>query len=295
MELLIFPRGKYFVEKYQKWFIFDDVFFKKIMTAFSNLPKPFIDIEHEEKESYGEIIELNIKPEGLFGKIELTEDGEKLLKQKVFRYISPAWGNITDNNGVFYECYLDSISLTNTPALLSQKKIQEQIKFKRIGGNMEFNKILLNQITDDAIKSLVNQLISQGEKLEEIIASLEKEKNELLLRVEELEKENEAKAEEIKKMETEQLEREADAFIKNQMEDGKLLAKHSDYWRKQYLLNKQEVIQYFENVEKNNDVVVKQNYSLSQEDIAVMKSLGMDIDKEEDVKFYLNVNKGGAQ
>lgn len=293
-EILIFPVGKHYIEKYNQWLLFDDIFFQKVLKSFnSGLPKPFVDIDHEQKTAYGEIIELKIDDEGMKGVVNWNEKGIDLLKNKEYRYTSPSFGEITDTNGEKHEIYLDSVSLTNVPALLSSiPKIQDQLKLNR-GRVMKNKKIILSQITDESLKNVVNELIEQGEVLEDIVASMEKEKAELLAKIEELKNENETKEAEVQKMKNEQLSQEADNFLKEQIEMKKLNVKHAEYWKKQYTLSKKDVIDYFNAIETEKDVSSKMSgkYKLSQDDITVMKSIGLNCNDEKDIEFYVKSNR----
>ena len=299
-EILIFPKGKFFIEKYNEWLTFDDDFFDKVLEAFNSktLPKPFVDIDHDQGKSCGEVVDLYKKEAGLYGVVEFNENGLKLLKDKEYRYISPSFGEIIDNTGKKFDIYLDSISFTNIPALLNtMPKLQEQLKLtKKIfkGGNMKNKKIILSQITDEAIKNFVEDLLSQGEKMEDVINSLNLQIEELRAKLEETEKANEDLKKENETIKQEQMNREADEFIKKQIEMKKLNVKHADYWRKQFLLNKEDVINYFDCImtEENNGIYKLSNkYNLNQEDILVMQSTGLDINNEKDIDFYLKINK----
>lgn len=299
-EILIFPSGKYFVEKYDKWFVFNNDFFEKIIDTFkkSNLPKPFIDIDHNEGESLGEVIDLYYNEEGLKGVIELNNLGREIIKNNIYRYISPYWGEIIDNNGKKWDYYLKSVSLTNIPALLNNMpEINKQIKFNFKGGAMGTNNnFLLSQITDDAIKKVVEDLIKQGEKKEEIITSLENQINELKTKLEETEKQKEELLKENQTIKEEMAEKEAEEFVKKQLNNKKIDIAVVDYWKKHYKLNKEETIKYFETLEKKQDDEVayklSNKFNLSNDDIIVMKSCNLDYKNEKDIDFYLKAIRG---
>lgn len=299
-EILIFPKGNFFIEKYNEWLTFDDIFFDKILEAFNSktLPKPFVDIDHDQGKSCGEVVDLIKKEDGLYGIVEFNENGLKLLKDREYRYISPSFGEIIDNTGKKFDIYLDSISFTNIPALLNtMPKLQEQLKLtKKLfkGGNMKNKKIILSQITDEAIKNFVEDLLSQGEKMEDVINSLNLQIEELKKKLEETQEENETIKKENETIKQEQMNREADEFIKKQIEMKKLNVKHADYWRKQFLLNKEDVIKYFEMVENENAngiYKLSNKYNLTQEDILVLQSVGIDLNNEKDIDLYLKINK----
>lgn len=294
-KILIFPVGRYYVEKYKQWLSFDDVFFNKILLAFNSptLPKPYLDIDHELGEAVGEIVDLEITNDGLMAHIMLNEEGIKKIKNREYRYVSPSFGEIINNEGVKFELYLDSVSLTNAPALLASiPKLQEQLNLNRRATMQK--KFILSQITDDAVKNVVAELLEQGEKHEEIIASLEKEKNELLKKLEETQKEAEQAKTETEAIKQEQQSKEADEFIKSQVEMKKLNVKHSEFWKKQYCLNKDETIKYFNEIEAKGPCDIyrlSSKYELSNDDVAIMKSLKLNINDEKDVEFYKN-NRG---
>jgi len=298
-KILIFPRGRFFVEKYQEWFNFDDLFFEKIIDTFynSNLPRPFLDIDHEQGKSYGEIKELLVEDDGLYGIIELTEEGKKLLKDNAYRYISPSWGEIVDNRGKKWEFYLNSVSFTNIPALLQgQQKLQEQLKltnfiFFKEAKKMKKINYELSQITDDAVKKLVEDLITQGEAKEEIINSLQKQLDLLKEELVKAQQEAEKAKQEVAAIKEEALNREAEDFVEKQLNQKKIQISVADYWKKQYKLNKDDVIKYFEainSVENEKEVVKLSNkYNLTNEDIIVMKSLQLDLNNAGDIEFYI--------
>lgn len=290
--LLIFPRGEFFVEKYNEWLTFNDEFFNKIIDTFKNssLPKPFVDIDHQEGEALGEVVNLFIDEAGLKGEVVFNKAGLEIVKNNVYRYISPSWGEITDNDGKKWEYYLKSVSLTNIPALLKNEKIQKQMglnlkNFKE--ARMKKLTYELSQITDDAVKKLVEDLINQGEKNEDIIKSLEAQVTELKKKLEEVQKENE-------QIKNEVIEKEAEEFVRKQLNDKKMKIGVVDYWKKQYILNKDETTRYFEMLQKDEDDVaykMSTKFSLSDEDLAVMKSCKLDFKNEKDVNFYLKALK----
>ena len=141
-EIQVFPRGEHIINnKIRK---FDDEFFQKIIESFNsdNLSKPYIDKNHKRAESFGDIMDLYIKPEGLFAKIKLNKKGTELIKDSEYKYVSPMYGPRTDTKGKEYEYVLYNISLTNNPALegtLPQLQEQIQLEGER---NMEKKELL---------------------------------------------------------------------------------------------------------------------------------------------------------
>jgi hypothetical protein len=133
-KILVFPRGKHWIEKYQRWITWDNNFYNKIIENFTNskLYSPFIDKQHQRDESYGEILEPSIEDEGLFFYIQLNPIGVELIRKKIYRYISPSIEDVEDLEKSKSGNWMDSISLTNTPALLGLiPKLQEQIQLSK--------------------------------------------------------------------------------------------------------------------------------------------------------------------
>lgn len=294
-ELLIFPKGRFFVEKYNEWFDFNDAFFDAIIDTFKNssLPKPFIDIDHNEGESFGEIVDLYKGERGLIGKVELNEDGKNILKQKKYRYISPSWGEIVDNANKKWANYLKSVSLTNMPALMILQPLSEQVALTNKEVKMKKISYDLSQVTDDAVKKLIDDLIAQGEAKEEIIASLNAKIFELQKEIEGTKDENEALKNENNAIKQEAMNREAEEFVKKQVENKKIEMSLFDYWLEQYKIDKEKTQKYFDLITlKNADAYkLSTKFNLTEEDILIMKSVKLNPNDEKDVEFYLKVNK----
>lgn len=135
-KILIFPRGQFFVEKYGASLAFDDDFFKRVIDNFKNekLSKPFIDKNHEFRESFGDITALEITEAGVMASIKLNKKGAELVKDREYRYVSPSYSPVSDSQGVKYQDVLVTVSLTNVPALNgSLPMLQEQIQLSRGG------------------------------------------------------------------------------------------------------------------------------------------------------------------
>ncbi len=100
----VFPKGKYYIEKYKKDVEFNDMFFSDIANAFSSegLSKPKIDKDHEFKTSFGDIDNYEIKEDGMYFKIKLNPKGVELVKSREYNYISPAWGRTKDTGNKEY-------------------------------------------------------------------------------------------------------------------------------------------------------------------------------------------------
>lgn len=81
-----------------------------------------MDIDHatakkaffgDEAPAVGWIEELSARPDGLYGRVEWLEEGERVLKAKTHRYLSPTWPQKKDGS----VSYLHSVALVAAPAL----------------------------------------------------------------------------------------------------------------------------------------------------------------------------------
>ena len=133
-EILVLPYGKYFLQG--EWIEFTGEMLDEMIQNYNNenLVKPFIDRNHEKKESYGDILELKKSKEGLKARIQLNTAGKELIKDRQYRYISPWFGSFTDPQGFEHQYVLFSISLTNIPALQMLPELQEQMALEILLG-----------------------------------------------------------------------------------------------------------------------------------------------------------------
>lgn len=304
-KLLVFPRGKFYFDKYKEWFNFDDDFFTEIKKSFNNsvLPKPFVDINHRQDESYGNIIDLEITQEGLYFYIIFNEKGKELLKNNEYQYISPSFGEIVDINGEKHRWYCDSISLTNIPAFLNTiPKIQEQITLnkgvimKKIK-DLLITKFKLTAETDAAVEDLVIKLLEEGQAKEEILKSLQ-------TKVEQLTKElEEAKAKEQEAVETLEKERkfvkekEIEDFLLENVKNKKLQANQTDFWRELSRQDFEKVKKYFANVKTEDGVgYTFLNTDLSAEEVEIAKMCGYDLNNSKHLAKLKEIfRKGGKK
>ncbi len=81
-----------------------------------------VDLDHatakkaffgEEARAVGWIEELNARPDGLYGRVEWLAEGERVLKARTHRYVSPTWPSKDDGS----VSYLHSVALVAAPAL----------------------------------------------------------------------------------------------------------------------------------------------------------------------------------
>lgn len=311
----IFPRGKVYIEHYDETLNCNDEFYKQMMIAFESktLHKPFIDVNHEFKESYGSIDYLEIREKGLFAAITLNENGVKAIKNNEYKYISPAFGNVTDNKGNKYENALIAVTLTNIPALQGTlPTLQEQLK---LSGQLDDIKILSfekpHKNGGKTMKKLANFFGLNAEASEDsIINEAEKKIQTLEVRASKAEKSLEAvklerdtavnelekASEKLKAIELEAHEKEKKAFFDSVREEGKVEIKELEMWENHYDENKDFVIKVLSArtaKPKGQQTTTSGGDSkkLTAEDEAIMLDRGMDPDNPEDAKKYLEWNK----
>lgn len=300
-EIQVFPRGEHIINnKIRK---FDDEFFKKIIESFNtdSLSKPYIDKNHKRAESYGDIMDLYIKPEGLFAKIKLNKKGTELIKDSEYKYVSPMYGPRTDTKGKEYEYVLYNISLTNNPALEGTlPQLQEQIQLEG-EKNME-KKELLEKILASGIVKLEDEnadfdtkitevLGKLYEKLQEIsemalqIKTLQDEKAALTSKVEEQEKEIKKAIEEKEKLEKEKLEKEATERIKMAVEQGQYPVALMEMKIQQYMKDKAEIEKELELLPKKIQSKTHEELVLSEEDQKIVAFAKLDIKNPRDMEI----------
>lgn len=300
-EIQVFPRGEHIINnKIRK---FDDEFFKKIIESFNtdSLSKPYIDKNHKRAESYGDIMDLYIKPEGLFAKIKLNKKGTELIKDSEYKYVSPMYGPRTDTKGKEYEYVLYNISLTNNPALegtLPQLQEQIQLEGER---NMEKKELLEKILASGIVKledenadfdtKITDVLGKLYEKLQEIsemalqIKTLQDEKAALTSKVEEQEKEIEKAIEEKEKLEKEKLEKEATERIKMAVEQGQYPVALMEMKIQQYMKDKAEIEKELELLPKKTQSKTHEELVLSEEDQKIVAFAKLDIKNPRDMEI----------
>ena len=300
-EIQVFPRGEHIINnKIRK---FDNEFFQKIIESFNsdNLSKPYIDKNHKRAESYGDIMDLYIKPEGLFAKIKLNKKGTELIKDSEYKYVSPMYGPRTDTKGKEYEYVLYNISLTNNPALegtLPQLQEQIQLEGER---NMEKKELLKKILASGMVKlededadfdaKITDVLGKLYEKLQEIsemalqIKTLQDEKAALTSKVEEQEKEIKKAIEEKEKLEKEKLEKEATERIKMAVEQGQYPVALMEMKIQQYMKDKAEIEKELELLPKKIQSKTHEELVLSEEDQKIVAFAKLDIKNPRDMEI----------
>ena len=300
-EIKIFPVGEHIINnKLRK---FDDKFFKKIIESFNSdsLSKPYIDKNHEMKESFGDIVDLTQKEDGLYAKIKLNAKGIELIKNNEYKYISPCYGPRTDTEGKEYEYTLITVSLTNNPALegtLPQLQEQIQLEGERNMGKKELlEKILASGIVkledenadfDAKITDVLGKLYEKLQEISEMalqIKTLQDEKSALTTKVEEQEKEIKKAIEEKEKLEKEKLEKEATERIKMAVEQGQYPVALMEMKIQQYMKDKAEIEKELELLPKKIQSKTHEELVLSEEDQKIVAFAKLDIKNPRDMEI----------
>lgn len=309
-DILIFPRGKFFIQHLDRWIEFDNSFFNEILASFAdeNLAKPFIDKNHEKGESFGDIEELYIADDGLHAKIKLNEKGVELIKGREYKYISPWFGAFTDTQGKKHKWVLFSVSLTNIPALSGElPELQEQMQLE-MEARMEKTKQMYEKIKDVAMQKKWIQLEDEekdfdtrvAELLEALynnmlsISDIATQVETLLAEKKSLQEKVEQTEAEMKKLEQEKLEKEAEEVIKLAVENGQYPVALFEMKKQQYIKDKELILKELELIPKKESVKMSSSavaVNLAAEDIEVMKNVGLNPADPKDVEFYKKVNK----
>jgi len=304
-DILIFPKGKFFIQHLKETIEFNEEFFNEILDSFKDekLVKPFIDKNHEKKESFGDVIELYVAEDGMHAKVQLNDNGIELIKGREYRYISPWFGSFTDTEGKEHKWVLFSISLTNIPALSGAlPELQEQMQLEMMSKtNIAFEKMLtiakqkgwislqdeekdFDTRVAELLEALYNQLLTLSDTASQVDTLL-KEKEVLQEKVSQQEKQ-------INEMNQKQLEKEADEVIKQAIEQGQYHISLYEFKRQQYIQDKQMILKELSLIPKKQNVKGQAvRIELQEEDVKAMKLAGLDPQNLEDVKLYKQANK----
>jgi hypothetical protein len=317
--VLVFPRGKHFINKYD--FILDcnDNFFSGIKDWWENstFKKPYIDKAHEFGEKYGEFTDLRITGKGLEMFMVLNEAGKELIKSGKYEYLSPTFNNAADSTGKQFQNVIFSVSLVNSPALMVLDKIQNQIKLsmqgddenyktKKGGSLMDLRELVAGKLklsagADDLsiltrIETLLNAEITIGELKDEItgmkksledsttkLSVVEKEKGELA------EKHKKA-SEALDKMQLDAIDAESKSVIDEAIKLGQFHPALRDMKIEQYKKDKDSVVKELSVLpKKEGDKKMTiagagdKSFDCSEEDKAILLDAGYDLTKDEDL------------
>lgn len=300
----VFPLGKVFVEKYNDYFEFTNIFFDEIINNFNNtkLFKPYGDENHELGVKYFEILDLEKKEDGLYAQIELNDLGIQAIKNNRYSYISPEWGSRVDTDGTKYENVLWAITLTNIPALEGlNPTLQDQIKLNKKEAKMDFKLSLANlegriankRLAEDPQNMLPPEILDALAIIKEAIAKID----ELTQGKQVAEEQAQAAQAQAAVLMTEKSEKEKQDFFDNAVSKGKIEIKELELMKANYDKSKEFIITLVNaRPEKSSNQLtstkINKDVDLTDEDYFVMEKNGLDKNKPEDVKRYKMIIRG---
>jgi len=269
----VLPIGEFYDSRYGKVEITKE-FVEEIVRNFNNnIPhyKPPVNIEHEDLlGAVGKVVELSVRENGLFARIELTDEGTKLLSEKKFEYMSAEFVEeyTSKETGENVGVVLVGVALTNKPAHL----YVEPIKFSDINGggiNMGKKQIEASDNANGKMKETAEEknFSEQIKTLSEQVKSLS----------EELKKVKEEKEELAKKLHEEKVEKWLNSWREKGIPNGAL-----ESAKKAVILN-EDLMTVFDETFKNlaNPDLFKQlSETKENKEIEVGKSLS-DIEKAD--------------
>lgn len=308
--ILVFPRGKHYIQKYDKWLNFDDKFFNEIAESFEceDLVKPFIDKNHELRESFGDVIGYQTDTEGMYFEIRLNNEGKELVKENSYKYHSPSFGSVIDTKGNEHVNALVSVSLTNIPALMSSipvlqeqleleknskpKKRRQTMNLKELTQKLELQEEASITAIAEAVQKLMDEGVEKAQIVDELKATIAKLTEDKAQVEEAMNKVNE----ELSTIKQAELQKSAESTIDLAIKDGQYHPALKDLKIKQFIANKDEVQKELEVIPKlkegqQSSISHEDETKLTNEDKEIMISLDMDPSNEDDKKTYLEANK----
>jgi len=309
--VVVFPRGKHYINKYEMVLNCDDKFFSTVEKWWKNSTflKPYLDKGHEFNEKYGEFTEYRITDKGLEMFLVLNEEGKELVKSGKYEYLSPTFNDAADSNGVSFKNVIFTVSLVNYPALLVLDKIQNQIALsmgeddiKTKGGSpmkelreLVTSKLKLNLAADDvSILTKLEELINSGATIEDLkaeIATLKGEADAAKMALKKVEDEKKVVCEELDALKKTSQQSEAEKVINEAITLGQFHPSLKDMKVEQYLTNpdmvKKELAVLPKKENKNSEMIIIDGagFECSAENKAILLDAGYDLSKPEDIKL----------
>ena len=144
-----------------------------------------LDKNHEDNEAMGwfSLNSLEIREDGLYATLNLNSIGEGLIKDRIFRYLSPAYACSNVKNNAYIVERIASVGLVNRPNVLfsalnneGSNNMDEMAKLKeQIQGLMSENEALKKRLEElqkdkdefeaNALKEKIEGAIARGEML----------------------------------------------------------------------------------------------------------------------------------
>lgn len=321
--VLVFPRGKHFINKYEIVLDCNDSFFNSIKSWWegSTFKKPYLDKGHEFNESYGDFKEMRITDKGFEMFLSLNEEGRKLLKSGSYQYLSPTFNDAADSTGAKFKNVIYTVSLVNSPALLVLDKIQDQIalsfgqgekdKLKKGGSIMELRELIASKMSlslaadDGSILAKIEELLNAGATIEELKSEIASMKKTMEEAKGELAAVKGAKDEAEKMLSALTLlsaKTEAGSVVDEAIKLGQYHPSLKEMKVELYLSNKDSVVKELSIIPKKD--APKQStipgdgsmsLDISDEDKAILLDAGYDLSKPEDMKLakeFIKLNGG---
>lgn len=124
----VLPIGEFYDERYGKVVITKQMLEEMVKNFEQNIPhyNPPVNISHNDQlGAYGAVKALEVRDDGLWALLELTEEGAKLLREQKFRYLSAEFASeyINKNTGQNTGHVFLGVALTNRPAHPKMKPI----------------------------------------------------------------------------------------------------------------------------------------------------------------------------
>ena len=191
----VYPFQEVWLEDYQRWHKFDEETALEIIANFQNpnVIKPIVDKKHEYGESFGDILRLFIDTrevrgetkQGLFAEIKLNPAGLELVKNRVFKGLSPVIKPYTDLEKTTHDNVLWALSLVNfqglgttTDDIQTQLELRKKIEETKSMKNLALELGLKTDATESEIQDKIKNLKLSLETAEEEKKKVELEKEE---------------------------------------------------------------------------------------------------------------------
>jgi len=177
-EIMLFPFGQFKHPQYGKM-NFDKKFFEQVIKNYKEKVlgiTPFIDKEHAMGEAYGWLNEPPYIKEGqgLFVKPEWTEQGEQILSQKTYKYLSPWFEDFKDPmTGKIFKNTLRGAALTNIPFLKVMPSVIKEGQKLNEPVNIQLSELSIFDSTESEAKTEEPQGEVKAEEIQATTKNLE--------------------------------------------------------------------------------------------------------------------------
>ena len=172
-KIKISPIGEFSGVDGRKYYLDAEAVFNNTKSISTDL---MLDKNHEDNEAMGwfSLESLEIKEDGLYATLNLNSIGEGLIKDRVFRYLSPAYSCKGMKNNAYVVERIASIGLVNRPNVLFSALNKERANMQ--GNNTEGS----NMADIEKLKEELSAALKENEALKKKLLDLEKEKEDYL-------------------------------------------------------------------------------------------------------------------